>query len=82
MEEFRARLERFDRIEQRLGLFVFDFDQVHRLFGDHLAVRRHRRDFFADETHFAVGEDRHVVEPAADFQTRRNPAPVTIARTP
>ena len=67
VNELRARLHRFDRIEQRLGLFVFDFDQIHRLFGDQFALRRHRRDLFADEPHFAVGEDRHIVKPAADL---------------
>ena len=51
-----------------VGFFVLDFDQIDRLFGDQLALRRHRRDFFADKPHFAIGEDRHVVEPPADFQ--------------
>ncbi len=72
MKKFRARLERFHRVEQRLGFFVFDFDEIQRLFGDNFAVRRHRRNFFADETHFAVGQDRHVVKSPADFQARSN----------
>ena len=36
MNEFRAGLESFHGIEQRLGFFVLDFDQIHRLFGDQL----------------------------------------------
>jgi hypothetical protein len=69
MNQPRARLHGLHRIENRLRLLVFHFDKIHRLFGDQLGVRRHRGHFFTDEPHFAVGEDRHVVKPAADFQS-------------
>ena len=69
VNHFRARLQRFNRIEQRFGLFVLDFDQVRRLFSNELVVRRHCRDLFADEPDLPVGKDRHIVEPPADFQS-------------
>ena len=70
MNEFRARLDRFHGVQKRLGLVIFDFDQIHRLFGDIFAVRGHRRDFFTDEPHLAVGQYRHIIKPPADFKSR------------
>jgi hypothetical protein len=67
MNQPRARLHGFHRIENRLGLLILDFDQIHRLFGDQFRVRRHRRYFFTDEAHFAIRQNRHVVKPAADL---------------
>ena len=67
MNQPRARLHGLHRIENRLALLVFNFDKIHRLFGDQLVVGRHRGYLFTDEPHFSIGEDRHVVKPAPDL---------------
>ena len=65
----RGWLDRFQRIEQRLRFLVLDVDQLDRFFGDRLALRRYRGDFFADKPDHAIGENRHVVNFSADQKT-------------
>ena len=69
MKQYGVRLDRRERVEQRFEFLILDIDQIHRFFSDSLTLRRHRRDFFADKAHDAVGEDRHVVNFSADQKT-------------
>jgi hypothetical protein len=69
MKQRRVRLDRLEGVEQRFHLLVLDVDQFHRLFGNRLAVGRHRRYFLADKPDSAVGEDRHIVDFPADQKT-------------
>jgi hypothetical protein len=61
----RFRLHGFRRREDRVELFVFDFDQLDRLGGDLSGLSGHGRDFIADEAGNAVENPATVVEPAA-----------------
>ena len=49
------RLERFDRVKERLGLLILNVDENQRFFGDQLGIIGHRCHFFADKANFAVG---------------------------
>src|SRR5919109_660565 len=61
MNHPRARLHGLNRVKNRLGLFVLNFDEIDRFFGDQLIVRRDRRYFFANEPYLSIRKDRHVV---------------------
>ena len=69
MQHRRVGFSGFDRIEQRLQFFVFDLDQIDRLFGREPRLCGHCRNFFADEPDHAIRNDRRVVDTAADAQT-------------
>ena len=56
MKQGRARLDGFQRIEQRFQLVVFNLDQFRRGLGDLLGLRRDHRDFLADKAHDIVGQ--------------------------
>ena len=70
MDERRAGLDRFDRIEHGGQVLVLDLDERQRLFRDVRIERGHHGDLLADEAHAIAREQRHVEHAAPDEEVR------------
>ena len=86
MNQRRAVLRRGDGIEHRRQFFIFNFDQVERVFCLFKRIRRQRRHPLADEAHFVLSQDGNIaiapaIENAAHVISRKyGPHPRRLRR--